>query len=63
MSAGLPLVLLVGRRVAVPLKCFAGAGTRMAALDTPFALTMGGGSVSIARVAFGTDADRTLACT
>ncbi len=47
-------------RVAVPLKCFASAG--MAAVGKPFALTIGSGTFSLARVALGTDADVTVPC-
>ncbi len=51
------------RRIAVPLKCFAAAGANMAAVETPFTLTLqGSGSVSLAKVAVGTENDETLAC-
>ncbi|GAA0734057.1 glycoside hydrolase family 3 protein [Sphingomonas japonica] len=50
-------------RVGIPLKCFAGAGANMASIDEPFQLRLaGGGSLSLARVALGTDADQRISC-
>jgi beta-glucosidase len=50
-------------RVGVPLKCFAAAGVQMDKVDVPFSLSLGGpGTLSLARVALGTEFDRQLAC-
>jgi beta-glucosidase len=50
-------------RLAVPLKCFAATGVGMNSVLMPFALSLGGpGTVSIARVALGTDSDKVLDC-
>ena len=49
--------------VAVPLRCFATAGTDMAQVSTPFEIsTSGKTTFAIAHVALGTVADRTLSC-
>ena len=50
-------------RLAVPLKCFAATGVGMNSVLMPFALSLGGpGTISIARVALGTDSDKVLDC-
>lgn len=49
--------------VGVPLKCFASKGANMAAVDVPFQLaTSGRLTMSLARVALGTDAKTRLSC-
>ncbi len=51
------------RTVAVPLKCFAAAGTDMARVAVPLRLQVPAHTtVSLARVALGTAADATVAC-
>jgi beta-glucosidase len=50
-------------RVGVPLKCFQRAGADMRRIDVPFRLESAArGTISLARVALGTDVDRTLPC-
>lgn len=59
--AGLPQGEWV--RLGVPLKCFAAAGVQMDKVDMPFSLMLGGpGTLSLARVALGTEHDKLLAC-
>ena len=49
--------------LAVPLKCFAGAGADLAKVNAPFVLTLAGaGTISLSRVALGMVADQTVAC-
>ena len=51
------------KTLAVPLKCFAGAGADLAKVNAPFVLTLGGtGTISLSRVALGMVADQTVAC-
>ena len=50
-------------RLAVPLKCFAAAGANMASVQIPFRLSVGGaGTLSLSRVALGTESDKLLDC-
>lgn len=50
-------------RLAVPLKCFAAAGADMSSVQIPFSLSIGwAGTLSLSRVALGTEADKLLDC-
>lgn len=51
------------RRLAVPLKCFRAGGADMARVDMPFAIDVAGpGTISLADVRLGMEADVTLTC-